>query len=268
MRKIVDSNFLQDNSLEEYLTASDSNYVVITDYTAIEAYKGDTLKSIFKSMSILSKYPDKVIMLKGSRLLAGLIPETCDPSEDFIDQDQTNGFPEFCKDLERAKNGDRGLEKRLLDFGKEANAQMDIMLKDAENLTKGIKRIASSFSEEELSIIKKNEPWTESITEKFRENILLLAGLMIKNHPDIDDLPTFPDLLNSYIFRYSIAAQFYVMNLISHDGFQGTRLEKLRNDVVDLHFVACATFFDGLLTKDKKAENIYTQTTAKLNNII
>ena len=40
MRKVADSNYLQSDRLRDYLSKSAKNYVVLTDYTAVEAYKG------------------------------------------------------------------------------------------------------------------------------------------------------------------------------------------------------------------------------------
>ena len=57
MRMVVDSNFLQDSELHKYLSKSKSNFVVLTDYAAMEAYKGNTLVSIYKSMAILTEFP-------------------------------------------------------------------------------------------------------------------------------------------------------------------------------------------------------------------
>jgi len=45
MRTIVDSNFMQREELRSYLAASRYNYAVLTDYAAMEAYKGDTYRS-------------------------------------------------------------------------------------------------------------------------------------------------------------------------------------------------------------------------------
>lgn len=55
MRKVVDSNFLQSDELRDYLSKSAGNYVVLTDYAAMEAYKGDTLDTIYRSMEIYLK---------------------------------------------------------------------------------------------------------------------------------------------------------------------------------------------------------------------
>jgi hypothetical protein len=38
-----------------------------------------------------------------------------------------------------------------------------------------------------------------------------------------------------------------------------TKPEKLRNDVIDINFAAFATYFDGLITSDKRAAQIYEE---------
>ena len=66
-RKVVDTNCLQSEVLRAYLSASADNYAVLTDYAAMEAYKSDTLKSIYCSMELLAQHPKQVIILKGSQ---------------------------------------------------------------------------------------------------------------------------------------------------------------------------------------------------------
>jgi hypothetical protein len=43
--------------------------VVLTDYAALEAYKGDTLASIYSRMEILVQYPKQVNVLKDTNRL-------------------------------------------------------------------------------------------------------------------------------------------------------------------------------------------------------
>jgi len=47
---------------------------------------------------------------------------------------------------------------------------------------------------------------------------------------------------------------------MTNGGVGGVKPERLRNDVVDLSYVTYATFFDGLLSKDAKALDVYRDT--------
>jgi hypothetical protein len=72
--KVVDSNFLQSPKLEDYLAESNCNFAVLTDYAAMEAYKENTLASIYKSMETLARYPAQVVVLKNTITVCGLKP--------------------------------------------------------------------------------------------------------------------------------------------------------------------------------------------------
>lgn len=64
---------MQSDGLRAYLSESVENQAVLTDYAAMEAYKGDTLLSIFASMEILAAYSGQVIVLKGTQAVCGLV---------------------------------------------------------------------------------------------------------------------------------------------------------------------------------------------------
>ena len=66
MKLVIDSNQLQTSQFREFLSRSPSNLAVLPDFAAMEAYKGDSLKTIFKSMVVLADFPEQVIVLKGS----------------------------------------------------------------------------------------------------------------------------------------------------------------------------------------------------------
>src|SRR5712691_11179682 len=100
MRKIVDSNFLQSPKLPTYLSESRKNIAVIIDYAAMEAFKGNTLVSIFKSMEILSEFPKQVLVLKSAGSISTLKRRCCGMTGRMIDKDQTKGFKEWLRGLD------------------------------------------------------------------------------------------------------------------------------------------------------------------------
>jgi hypothetical protein len=92
MRKIVDRNSLQWPELREYLAASRKNFVVLTDYTAMEAFKGDTLANISGATEILCEFPKQVLVLKSTSIVSQLKGRRCGFTRRMIDRDQTKGF--------------------------------------------------------------------------------------------------------------------------------------------------------------------------------
>jgi hypothetical protein len=86
---------------------------------------------------------------------------------------------------------------------------------------------------------------------------MLLAGQLFKEHPSVTEWPRGPELRNTFIFRYALCGYVSILKRIEDGGPGKTKPEKLRNDVIDINFAAFATYFDGLLTMDKRAGEIY-----------
>lgn len=55
LRVVIDSNRLQSDDLRAFLQVSPNNFAVLTDYAWIEAYKGNSLVSIQKSMGVVRR---------------------------------------------------------------------------------------------------------------------------------------------------------------------------------------------------------------------
>ncbi|MBP1852850.1 hypothetical protein [Rhizobium halophytocola] len=96
-RKVVDSNAMQSEALRSFLSASTSNYAVLNDYAAMEAYKGDTLISIFRSMNIVCEFPRQIIVLKTTGRICSLAGRARGLQRRMIEERQTRDFPNFCR---------------------------------------------------------------------------------------------------------------------------------------------------------------------------
>jgi hypothetical protein len=258
-RKVVDTNCLQSDALRAYLSTSAHNYVVLTDYAAMEAYKGDTLPWIYDRMEILAQYPRQVLVLRGTQDICGLNGRAAASQEPLIDETQTHEFSEYCHDLLAAKRGDLSLQRQLLEHGRQATAHIGRMLKDMTSLSSGIDLMAKTYSPAELKILRRREKHTPQMRERLVQNVLLLAAQFFKEHPSVTDWPTRPEVRNMFIFRYALCAYVSILKRIEDGGAGKTKPEKLRNDVIDVNFATLATYFDGLLTTDKRAGEIYAE---------
>jgi hypothetical protein len=257
MRKVVDSNYLQDDRLRIYLSASHDNYAVLTDYAAMEAFKGDTLVSISRSMEVLSQYPKQVIVLKSTGVMAMLRGRRKGLQARMVDHEQTSGFADWCKGLEKAQLGDVALQKQLLDAGRDASAHLDRMLADAKTYADNVEVAAKNYDAAQLKILRANKPYTSELIDKVIDNILNLAALLFAGHPKIVKLPPAMELPNTFIFRYALCGYLLALRWIEVGGAKNVKVERLRNDMVDASFAAYATYFDGLLSADIKATELY-----------
>jgi hypothetical protein len=266
-RKVVDSNALQSPTLRAYLSRSTNNFAVITDYAAMEAYKGNTLVSIFRSMAILAEFPRQVIILKTTGVVCGLSGRRAGLQRRMIDKGQTVGFQKFCLDLRAAELGDASRREQLLDLGRAADVQMDRMLADATIMPKAIAGIANSFTDAELKIIRTGLPLSDQLVRKMLERIVVLAETLYSQHPQPTLVRNVEELPNTFLFRSALCAFVWALDWISVGGPKSVKIERLRNDLVDVNFATFATYFDGLLSMDEKPLKIHQRAAFMLDAI-
>lgn len=261
MRKIIDTNMLQSHELRAYLAHSDQNFAVLTDYSAMETLKGDTLAMIFRSMEVVAAHPKQVIVLKDTTSVCGLSTRNAGLQRRMIDEKQTRAFAQYCRDLSAAQHGDTALQAQLLDQGREATAHLDRMHKDAAGLLDVFGDLGQSYTPAELTVFRTNAPYSMQLGEKMAKHIMHLAANLLQNHPRVTRFPGAPDCANTFIFRYALCGFLLWRHWVATGRPKVVRTDRLRNDVVDASFAAYATFFDGLLTADRKLTEIYLEAT-------
>ncbi len=260
MKKVVDANLLRHPSLEEYLRKDSGNHVVFTDYACMECFKGNALSNVQRSLQIVSKYPDQVIVLKGTRDIIRLQADGPQVRDELIDSQQTAEFRSFVRDVHAAVGGHTELRSQLLKLATMANEHFRQMRADAFGVADAIRETAHSFLPSQLSELRRSGPISKETGEVIVRNILILAALLFKAHPDVASIPTADNLRDTLVFRFSLAAQLLVVRWLSDGGIDSVNIDRLRNDVVDMTYVAYATLFDGILSNDRKLQKIYDET--------
>jgi hypothetical protein len=259
MLKVVDSNQLQSECLRSYLAGSNANFAVLTDYAAMEAYKGDTLVSIYKSMEIVAEFPTQVIVLKNTRIACSLSGKCSNLQRRLIDERQTQEFKIYARSLRETTRGNPSLQRQILEYGKEATEHLERMLDDARTTGAVFDEIAKAYTKEERGLIRDGKIYTPALADKIVKNVLYIAGELFRNHPDVQRLPTYEELPDTFIFRAALCTYLLALERGALGGANSTSPAKLRNDMVDMNFAAYGTFFDGLLSADARVLRIHEQ---------
>jgi hypothetical protein len=71
------------------------------------------------------------------------------------------------------------------------------------------------------------------------------------------ELPPALELPYTFILRYALTGYLVALRWIAVGGAKNVKPEKIRNDMVDATYAAYATYFQGLLSHDVKANEIY-----------
>jgi hypothetical protein len=144
---------------------------------------------------------------------------------------------------------------------------MNAILNDMPKLNAGIKALESLLSPPDLKILRRHEPFTEELAKKLIYHTMGLALALFRNHPDVKTIPTGPEVRDTFLFRLAIASTELGLRKIETGAAGKVASDKLRNDFVDVVFATYATFFDGLLSNDKGAQETFVTTDYLLREV-
>jgi hypothetical protein len=260
MKCVVDSNYLRDERLQTYLSASPHNIAILTDYAAMEALKGDALVGMYESMKILARYPSQVQILKTTLVACGLSGVGKGLQRRLVNVPLTSEFGLFCKNLAAAHSGSTPLASQLRSLGVEARAHLARVEADARGFADASVEVARLFSPQERHDIVHADRYTENLMRKLIFNVMHLSAVIFDRHPSVRRLPSSTELFNTYIFRSSLCVLLLAFDYALVGGVAGKSTARIRNDMVDSHFATYATFFDGLLSKDVRSNWLYRMT--------
>ncbi|HEX7855325.1 MAG TPA: hypothetical protein VF503_16705 [Sphingobium sp.] len=264
-RIVVDKNMLEDDGLREWLAQSKDNVAIVTDYAKLEMLKGNALKNILKSTEILAEFPKQVRMVKPIEVVSGLKGKKKGLKKRYTDGRNSIAFRKWCKKREQAKRGDKEIEAQILRWGKQAEGQLSDMLGNMQGFADNIDDATDQFTAAELAIVRKDEPYTDDIVVKILDGAMSLALKFFALHPGIKKLPEAYELLDTFIFRFSLCAYLHALRWRASGGAAGALHERMRQDVIDVTYAAYGLCFDGLLTKDKMPKEIYEKACSLLS---
>ena len=256
MIKVIDAGYLRDKRVEAYLKGNAAHKLAFTDFACMEALKGETVYNIKKSLEIVSKYTKQILILKCLPEILKVDFNSNNFRKAFIDNDQTLTFPRLCiKTLE--DNSDTEFTKDLLRRSRNATKCLEEKIKGAGLVLKGIVAFNQELDQKFLKYIRSGKKWTINEYQCACFHVLALCKKLFEMNVDKTQLPEKENFLNHYIFRYTLSCFFLTLKWLIEHGWTSYSHEGMRNDLVDMSYVAFATYFDGVLSKDNKINSIY-----------
>jgi hypothetical protein len=113
------------------------------------------------------------------------------------------------------------------------------------------------YGKEELAIIRGRKKYTKAMLDKLTKNLFTIAALMIG--PGGRDRSFDDDIKNTFAFRTACSVYALTLHRTAMGGVAEMKPSRLRNDLVDMMFVAYGTFFDGVLTADTRLMDLYRE---------
>lgn len=254
---VIDTNQLQSARLRAFLEASTANRAVLTDYAAMETHQGDAVRSVCNAMRILGDFPKQVLVLRNTQFICQVSGRAAGLQRRLIDSGLTSGFPDYIRKLNHAERGHQPFRLEIETKAADAQHQLHRMLADAADVAKIFDTLAVDFDKEERRRIRDGEPFTEKMIDTSIRAVMDVSIILFRSHPRSPRVPVYKELPNTFIFRNALCCYLIALQWASIGGAKDAKNHKVRNDMVDSHFITYATYFDGLLTDDAKALLLY-----------
>lgn len=264
MKYVVDSNYMNNQKLMEFLQKSSNNFAVLPEFVAMEMYKGGSFERIGNALRVLSKYPNQVLILKGGRKLFSLNGKSKGLQRRLIDEAQTKGFSDYLNKFELSANGHPGYQRAILELSKFADSHFEKMLSDTEVIKDSVQLISERFSKADRALIRNNKLTDLDLNEKIIRVSFEITAEVLKNSELNIRFPTYAELPNTYYYRVILAC--FLLGLVreSESGVKAVSTKKYRNDMVDMTIISAATYFDGLMTNDERMKNMFEKLVSSL----
>ncbi len=265
---VIDVNCFETSQLKDFLSRGEWNVAVLTDYAGMEIYKAESNDALRQSLSILSKYPRQVRVLRSTTQVCGLSGRTKKLANRMIDWDQTRQFETFCNLVNGLKDGDDRLRFEIQDKRNEAQRHLAEMVEETKDLAIDYSQMQMAFSEAEIKKIRLNEPIQSTTWEKLFERITKMAADFFELHPNANKWPKRSEWPNTFFYRFALLQHLHFFYWIRNGSPIRLNAEKIRNDIVDLNFATFGTFFDGVMTNDQKLRDLHLEAKVMLEEFI
>lgn len=268
MKKVIDASALRSPALRAYLEASPTNFAVLPEMAALESFKGDAAYNLKRSLEILGAFPRQVIVLKPNEEIVKLDPRRKGLHGRLIDERQTANFGKFCRDVLAGPENNRPVLRDLWQKERRANLRFRQLLHGTEQLRYGIELMQASYLPEDLKALRAKRPISDAFAERIMKDILMCTAISFRDSIGRPvDAPMAEEIIYSLQFRYALCCHILAMKWIGDGGHETVPTPKLRNDFSDMNYAAYATFFDGLITEDRKLATVYDVAVWMLANV-
>ncbi len=142
--------------------------------------------------------------------------------------------------------------------GNNAMAHFETLGIQSKVVKEGLEKLAGVFTRTEAESIYGEDPSNSLLHIKFIGGIIATSSIMIGvlGHQGNS---SFNHNMNTLQFRYALVCYLLAMKWISESGFQSAKATTITNDYTDAMYVTYATFFDGILSRDKKPNELYAR---------
>ena len=249
VRVVIDTNRLESDELEIFLSTRRTNLAVLPEHTLPELFKAGSLDAVFASYSLLTKYQSQVLVLVPNRVAAGVPGSVAAISNRLIDRTVTRSFPKFCAILKEAQAGHSSLSDQLRERQHWARERANAIEAALGDQSEALEQISAQFHPADLHRFRVGDALTDHARAVILDMTNELARSLAFGPKGKTRLERRPYCYNQFAWRYALCHLVQLLTL-PQKGASRRKPEKARNDHFDNVFAVYGTYFNGLMTMD------------------
>jgi hypothetical protein len=162
--------------------------------------------------------------------------------------------------LDQAQNGDPRVIAQILEHGRNAQKQMDRIIGGLPDILGAFPEMQESmFTKDELRRCRTNAGYTSVMVGKILHSTQQIFEMLLRVHPVRPRGATRRARKDMFLYRYALATVLYFVRWIRSGSPMNRNAEKVRNDFIDLNFATVGTYFNGLMSVDKRALDVHLE---------
>ena len=255
--------------LEDFLLKNSTNRALITDYAKREIQQTVSIDRVRDSLAILSCFPEQVVFLKGTETAMRNRGRVSGLQRRLIDARETHFFPRFCKMIYGESLEAKVFQAKFLEASVETKEFMDSLVENFDGTITLYQGLEEEWPKEAISILRKTgyADSQESIEYLLRLMSDLTSRIIAKTPGGIR-WPKEHEWPFMFSYRSCLFYALHFQEWLIKGSPAKISAKNLRNDVVDINFATFATFFDGLMTRDRKCKARYFEGRALLEGAL
>ena len=246
MKKIIDLNYLRTPDLDAYLASG--NLGVLCEFHFMEMSKGASIANVRASLLKVARFPEQFLVCKSAEDIIQLTGQgLLENQDDLIDTNATRNIGSFCQhilspDIEGGKDS---VFDKLTSEAKAFFLQNRLGAQQVAAYVKlALDRKLTDLEKKKLRNTQTIDPihymWMRDEASLLSDRMLTAKGYKIQSIKDC------------LAYRYILSGYALCMYWISMGGLDSLPIDSLVNDITDMMYVAVASYFDGILTHEKK----------------
>jgi hypothetical protein len=254
---LADTNALRHEGLEQFLAASRDHSIALSDLTLVEMRKSNALRTSRESLRLVANFPGQVFVLRRTHKMLEESIKTASEAEALIDFGETNALLDLARRV-RTVPQPAGLAEELEAHERDAQLLIKRLGEEVALLEPGLVEATKAFSAAELKQIRTGKN-VERATQRTLLDLLkdTTRDFILRNQEPGRRVPMLlSDSLGTFALRYSLCSLLYYMDWVRIGRQTGKPLQRRINDVVDMQVAAMATYFNGVLSRDRALQHL------------